>query len=629
MKTDLFVSPRQNSRGRLLRWAAWLCFANTFLMMMVGWRYVTVMGFPDEPLARLFLFLASLGHFSMVAMIPFLMLSLLVLLFPNRTTLFIVGVLLTGLLLVILVSDSLVFALYRFHFNGMVWSLIRNGNLGEILPLSTNTFIIAGAIVVGAMLLESGLAWVIWKWTKAITRRGSIVAIAIVTVVVAFQLMYIWADAVHYVPITKIAGLFPGCRPLTARKFLLRHGWIQEVNYSSLKFKPSKTALKYPLVPVVCQPPARPLNVMVIVIDCWRFDMLNGKVTPNLWEFSQHNLRFDHHSAAANTTRFGIFSLFYGLYGTYWHAMLGERRGPVLIHEFDAAHYQFGIFASAALTSPEFDRTVFSEIKDRVALKTPGDNAPQRDQIITREMVNFLDKRQRDQPFFAFVFYDSPHAFAYPKEAPAPFQPAAARVDHLKLNKHHDPVLIRNRFLNAVHYTDSLVVDILKRLEQESLLENTVVMITGDHGEEFNESGQNYWGHNNNFSRYQTRVPLIVHWPGKEPATISHATSHLDVAPALLSLVLNCATDTTNYSLGYSLFDPQPRIPLVAATWDRFAICSPGRIDVMYDVGYTESFDEEYRPISTPIPPRYISIAMEGISRFHARRTSARSSASR
>ena len=303
--------------------------------------------------------------------------------------------------------------------------------------------------------------------------------------------------------------------------------------------------------------------------------------------------------------------------------MLGELRGPVLIHELNAAHYQFGIFASAALTSPEFDRTVFSEIKDRVALKTPGDNAPERDQKITREMIDFLDKRQRDKPFFAFVFYDSPHAFAYPPDAPAPFQPAAASVDHLKLNAHHDPVPIRNRFLNAIHYTDSLVVDILKRLEQESLLDDTIVMITGDHGEEFNETGQNYWGHNNNFSRYQTRVPLIVHWPGKEPATISHTTSHLDVAPTLLNLVLGCTTDTTNYCLGHTLFDPEPRIPLVAATWDRFAICSPGRIDVMYDVGYTESFDEEYRPISTPIPPKYISTAMEGISRFHARRTSA------
>ena len=279
MNTGLSVSPLPSSRGRLLRWAAWFCFANTFLQMIVSWRYVTVMGFPDEPLARLFLLLAALGHFSMVAMIPFLLLTLVILIFPQRNVVVFAGVLLSGLLLVVLVSDSLVFALYRFHFNGMVWSLIRNGNLGEILPLSTNTFVIAGAIVVGAMLLESGLAWVIWNWTKVTTRRGSIVAIAIVTVVVTFQLMYIWADAVHYVPITKIAGLFPACRPLTARKFLLRHGWIKEVNYSALKFKPGKTALKYPLVPVICQPPARPLNVLVIAIDCWRFDMLNEKVT--------------------------------------------------------------------------------------------------------------------------------------------------------------------------------------------------------------------------------------------------------------------------------------------------------------------------------------------------------------
>ena len=623
MKSDHPLPAVPKLRRHLARWAAWFCFANAFFYLIISWRYVAVMGFPEEPLAGMFLVFSALGKFSCIAMIPFLLIAPLAIIWHNRKAVFTWGVLLSGLLLLALVIDSLVFSLYRFHLNGMVWSLIRNGNLGEILPLSGNTFWIAGGIVAGVVAVESLLAFAMWQWinwTKLPRRLGALITVGVVVVVVIFESMFVWADAVQYVPITKTATLFPGGRPLTARRFLHKLGLIKKGN-STPNFTAGKTALNYPLSPVHCEAGPHPFNIMIIAIDCWRFDMLNEAATPNLWRFSQENIRFDQHSAAANTTRFGIFSLFYGLYGTYWHSMFGELRGPVLIDQLNQANYQFGIFASAPLTSPEFDRTVFAKIRNRIPLKTEGASAPDRDKKITEEMLAFLDKRNRDQPFFAFAFYDSTHAFAYPADAAAPFQPAATSVDHLKFNAKYDPTPLRNRFLNAVHFTDSLATSILERLKKESLLDNTVVLVTGDHGEEFNDSGQNYWGHNNNFSRYQTRVPLIVHWPGKPALVISNLTSHLDVAPTFLQGVLHCTTDPTNYSLGYSLFDPHPRIPLIAATWDRFAICSPGRIDVMYDVGYAESFDENYRKISTPIPPKYISEAIEGISRFHARRT--------
>jgi membrane-anchored protein YejM (alkaline phosphatase superfamily) len=39
------------------------------------------------------------------------------------------------------------------------------------------------------------------------------------------------------------------------------------------------------------------------------------------------------------------------------------------------------------------------------------------------------------------------------------------------------------------------------------------VIVTSDHGEEFNDTGKNYWGHNGNFSPYQVAVPLLVRGP--------------------------------------------------------------------------------------------------------------------
>lgn len=612
------IAKESKDRKRLLRWGAWFCSANALVLLIVSCRFVAVMGFPHEPLARAFVVLSAIGHFTMMAMLPWLAVALVVLAWPRRGPAMAAGIIFSALLVITLMVDSLVFGLYHFHLNGMVWSLIRNGNVSEILPLSTNTLAVAVAIVVGSIVLETVIAMGVWKWTRVGKRGGRWVIVTAATVVVASQLMHVWASAVAYVPITRTIGFFPAYRPLTANRQLRRLGWAKERGNSALKYPASRTALAYPLEATPCQPPAQPLNVMIIAIDCWRFDMLNEQATPNLWEYSRRNIRFEHHSAAAATTRFGIFSLFYGLYGTYWHSMLAEQRGPVLLTELKRAQYQFAVYGSAPLHSPEFDRTVFCEIADRLPPHTPG-SAVERDRGITRKMLTFLNEQSRQQSFFGFLFYDSTHAYEYPPDAAAPFQPTSKRVDHLKLNASYDPVPLRNRFLNALHFVDSLVGEVLKRLEQEDLLDSTVVLVTGDHGEEFNETGGNYWGHNNNFSRYQTQVPLIVHWPGRSPEVASYVTSHLDIAPTLMQGVLNCTVSPAKYCLGISLFDPTPRIPLIAGGWDRFAVISPGRIDIMFDLGYTENFDEDYCKISTPMPPKYIAATLEGLSRFHRR----------
>ncbi|WP_306686870.1 sulfatase-like hydrolase/transferase [Candidatus Coxiella mudrowiae] len=51
-----------------------------------------------------------------------------------------------------------------------------------------------------------------------------------------------------------------------------------------------------------------------------------------------------------------------------------------------------------------------------------------------------------------------------------------------------------NRYRNAAHFDDALVGQVLQALKGHQLLKNTIVIITADHGEEFNENHQNYWG---------------------------------------------------------------------------------------------------------------------------------------
>jgi membrane-anchored protein YejM (alkaline phosphatase superfamily) len=102
---------------------------------------------------------------------------------------------------------------------------------------------------------------------------------------------------------------------------------------------------------------------------------------------------------------------------------------------------------------------------------------------------------------------------------------------------------------------DSLVGRVLDCLEEKQLLENTIVLITGDHGQEFNENKKNFWGHNSNYSPVQLRVPLLYYDATQAPAVHRYRTTHYDVAPTLLKNVLGVKNDVSDLGVGHLLTD--------------------------------------------------------------------------
>lgn len=99
-----------------------------------------------------------------------------------------------------------------------------------------------------------------------------------------------------------------------------------------------------------------------------------------------------------------------------------------------------------------------------------------------------------------------------PDDYPVKFQPYWESVNKLQLDADFDPELIKNNYKSTLHFVDNLIGRVLDDLMGRDLLDHTVVMITGDHGQEFNDYGKNYWGHGSNFGDYQLRVPMVVHW---------------------------------------------------------------------------------------------------------------------
>jgi membrane-anchored protein YejM (alkaline phosphatase superfamily) len=89
--------------------------------------------------------------------------------------------------------------------------------------------------------------------------------------------------------------------------------------------------------------------------------------------------------------------------------------------------------------------------------------------------------------------------------------------------------MLRNRYRNAVYFEDALIGKIFHTLREQRLLDKSIVVITGDHGEEFFENG--YFGHTSSFDDYQTKTVFVLHHPKTERHIVERITSHLDLVP--------------------------------------------------------------------------------------------------
>jgi hypothetical protein len=434
--------------------------------------------------------------------------------------------------------------------------------------------------------------------------------------------MYAWANFTEFTPITRQARYMPGYQPTNVRGVMAALG-VAGTTGGRQDLPASGTGLNYPTAPMRCNASDRLPNIVVIAIDSWRFDVMNHDVTPNIARLAEKSWRFENHYSGGNETRPGIFSIFYGIPATYWHEMMQERRGPVLVAEMLRHGYEPVIYASSKLTSPEFDRTVFADVPG-LRISSKGDKPWRRDETSTSEFIAHLEKVARDErPFLGFLFYDAPHGgMEIPGKAPTPFEPYWSEVNYLKLgvSRKEDRQGFFNRYRNAVYFADSLAGQAIDALERLGLMDDTIVIVTGDHGEEFNDNGRGYWGHSGNFSRWQSQVPMIVHWPGEPPRTFTHLSSHLDIAPTLLSRVFGCENPIDQYSTGQMLGDTSERDFLLIASYERFAVVQPDRITEYFFAGPTQTYSPDYGPPSDrKADPEVMRSAFEKVGRFYAR----------
>lgn len=483
--------------------------------------------------------------------------------------------------LVLLYADTRIYSLLRYHFNGAVWNVMLTRGSEDAVHLGGRVWWPVALTVMGV-----GTAQLFaWRWlarrrlrkgvvalpARRILRPSLVCAAILIGVASIEKTIYAAADLAGDREVPHAAGALPMYPKLRVSQLL--PGGTQDRGHP-LAFELKKLPLQYPLGRPHIDPRGPRPDVLVVVLDSWRADELGPKVTPHLWERSRRARVFTNHLSGGNGTRFGLFSLLYGLHGSYWFPVLAENRPPVLIDALRELDYDIGIFSSASMSFPEFKECAWAGLEDRVFDDHPSKISYERDRYMAEAFERWVverGKRREDgerRPVFAFVLIDSPHQPYYSPEG-GPFQPAAEALDYLELAQSNAPELVlrvRNRYRNAVHFADGIAERILSAFEASGLAENAVVVVTGDHGEEFQECG--FWGHTSNFTPEQLHVPFFMTGPGVEPGTEERLTSHLDFPSTLLERFLGAdPADRPLWCLGADLLAPEPDRLRVAAGW--------------------------------------------------------------
>ncbi len=597
------MSPRRQA----LRWLGWFAVANAALYGLIGLRYLASYPFAADPLGLIYSVLAYIGHFFLLAALPLgLLLLPLVLIVPRRAWLSAAGVVIAALGLTLLVTDTNVFAEQRYHLTTFIAYLFE-----------ASTWVFVGVIGLVALAFEALLSGYVWRWVEGRPRRGGrMLATALCLSWFGSQVIHVWADAIGYTPVTQLTRYLPAYFPMHAKRKLARWGLVDPAAVERQRVLGRAGAaasgqLAYPLQPMRCEQPARRQNLMVVLMDALRPDVIDPRLMPNLSTLRDRGLNFANHWSGGNSSRAGIFSMFYGLPSTYMDTFYGVQQPPVLMERLRQLDYQFALYAAPGFTAPtDIERTTFAGIP-----RLPGERhdlgASARNRAVTDDWLAWLAKRDPGRPFFAFLYYDPPMKDMSPDSAePLPMED--------RFNTSAAVKGVWRRYRLAARFTDGEFARVLSSLDAAGLADDTVIVVVSDHGYEFDDNGLGYVGHASNYSPAQVRATLVVRWPGKGPAVYNNRSSHYDIPATLLQDLLGCTNDAEDYSVGHNLFAGRSWDWIIAGSYNSHAIVEPDRIIVTHPGGFVEVLGPDYRPLAgAAVNTRVVESALREMRRFY------------
>ena len=355
-------------------------------------------------------------------------------------------------------------------------------------------------------------------------------------------------------------------------------------------------------------------NILIIVLDTVRWDHLScygyaKRTTPFIDRLSEGGVLFQNAFSASCWTPPAHASLFTAMYPSSHGVFTGDScldvQSQTLAEILKEVGYQtFGISGIAQLSAAKrFNRGFDEYLEAWKVAKQPWNLPKWKTQIrsslhlderntryIYEKVAQWINDQKKSIPFFIFANFNTAHT---PYNPPPRFRrqflnETVGGLDEEKLKR----LMVKDGFLYMaqrmtvtpveftylqdlydaeIAYLDHTLGQLFKLLQHRNILDDTVIVLLADHGENFGDHGLMY----HQFCLYDSliRIPMIWHYPRliKGPKTVRSLVSIVDVLPSILRLI-DLPTESYPYLQGHPLFsdqglDTQALLPFIIAEY--------------------------------------------------------------
>jgi len=299
----------------------------------------------------------------------------------------------------------------------------------------------------------------------------------------------------------------------------------------------------------------RPRNVIVYLVDTLRADKLRpfnprSRVqTPGLGRFVQQAALFAGAHTQENWTKPSVATLLSSLMPWQHHATTTEAVVPESVKMMPELLREQGFFTGCFIANGyASDRFGFRQGWNtwRNYIR---EGRPTRSQYVAADVLQWLDSRPQDQPFFLYVHVIDPHVpytppdhflnmyDAQPYAGPVNFHGDSELLEKIKSGRirlnARDKTRLEALYDGEISYHDVHFNSIMDGLATRGLADDTMIVITADHGEEFWEHGT--VGHGHSVYEELLNIPMIVKLPGVTTSTmrVDERVGLVDVMPTI------------------------------------------------------------------------------------------------
>jgi choline-sulfatase len=266
-------------------------------------------------------------------------------------------------------------------------------------------------------------------------------------------------------------------------------------------------------------------NVLLIVLDTSRWDHFQTygyerATSPNLLALSERGAVFEQAHGHTGWTGPSMGSLMTSLtprdHGlVQWEFPL-EAEHLTLAEVLQSHGYQTFAVVSHFVFEPKLGFDQGFESYDRSVLDKGSPHRTHTSEEVTNKALKALHERDTSRPWLMWAHYFDPHA---------------EYLAHQAYDFGQSPMGLYD---SELAYSDEHIGRLLDALQERGELENTWIVVTADHGEEFRDHGGKQ--HRGQLYEELVHVPLTIVGPGVQPQRVPAVVRNSDIAPTLLGL---------------------------------------------------------------------------------------------